>query len=531
MADQTQEPAVGQSLRITEPAVGESLLSQKPPASNEAKPGWISSLLSESTQSLRNLGPAVTQTVTHPVRTAQGILQAQGELEQRAEEAFKKGNYVEGARHVINYLLPFIGPRLDEAGNYMQQGEYAKGVGATLDVAGQTFGPKVMADRLSAVEAAIAARASKTAQAGSGPMMANLLKAIPPSSSSPYTPADVLRASPYLAAEHTSAPITTVEALRDAADSAITQIEEHVGRYIATNPTDTIRTDPMSAARSALLRSPRGTAPTQGLSELTDLGLDRPVTLARADAIRLQLNAENQAVLKRNNYDIATARRVDPGFAAREAAVSSLRDGIYQQLENRGIQGVQELRGDEGAIIAIRNAAQRQIFNGDKPVAGTGSSSMSAKLTRATIPVAGGAAGAYMGGPVGAASGVVIGNEVSRALAPPNLTRDALVESAFRHVKPSTPNYPAVPPPSNVRALLPSHATELPPAPDTSYVRAVPAMAQGPNPVRLLPSHEGIPLPPAPDTSSIRAIPARGLVVRDPVTGRFKRVYTSGGSQ
>jgi hypothetical protein len=68
---------------------------------------------------------------------------------------------------------------------------------------------------------------------------------------------------------------------------------------------------------------------------LADFNFDQPKTLAEADAIRSQLNAENKAVLKKNSYDVATALAADPGFAAREAAAESLRDGIYQRLEHR----------------------------------------------------------------------------------------------------------------------------------------------------------------------------------------------------
>src|SRR6476660_5879464 len=103
MPDQTQakEPPIGQSPDSAEP--------NKP----AEKPGWLSSLISEATQGLRNLPSAVTQTVTHPITTARGALAAQGELATKAEDSFKQGDYVTGVRHAINYLLPLIGPRLD----------------------------------------------------------------------------------------------------------------------------------------------------------------------------------------------------------------------------------------------------------------------------------------------------------------------------------------------------------------------------------------------------------------------------------
>lgn len=366
---------------------------------------------------------------------------------------------------------------------------------------GDVVVPGVTLAAYPAVKAALKARAANTPEPGAGRLSVDLVKATPPTKSTPYSPLDVQRAAPYLASEHANAPITTVEALRDAADSAITQVEEHVHQYIAANPLDTIRTDPLTAAKDVLSTRPRTSDLPIGMKELSDLGLDKPMTLADADAVRLQLNAENQAILRRNNYEVSIARKVDPGFAAREAAAASLRDGIYTQLEERGIEGVRALRQDEGSLLKLRDAAQNQLYNAEKPVSGTGSNTMRAKITRVAIPAVGAAVGAEYAGPGGAATGGLLGNELARRLAPPNLTRDALVERAFQNVKGTGVSFPAVPPPSPVAGLLPSHPIELP---------GIPARMQ---------------------SQMQTPTAARGLVVRDPTTGRFKRVYTSEGVQ
>jgi len=76
-----------------------------------------------------------------PIDTMQKMGQAQGQIAERAEDAFKKGDYATGVRHVLSYLLPVIGPRVDQAGDYMQQGQYAKGLGATTDLGLQVATP------------------------------------------------------------------------------------------------------------------------------------------------------------------------------------------------------------------------------------------------------------------------------------------------------------------------------------------------------------------------------------------------------
>jgi hypothetical protein len=193
--------------------------------------------------------------------------------------------------------------------------------------------------------------------------------AVPPSKTSPYEPTDPHAAMPWLDVEHAAKPITSIEGLRDAADSAITRIEDHIHQAIGANPNDLIRNQPLVAVKNALRRFTRSDAMSAGLKDVESFGLDQPLTVERADQIRRDLNAENKGVLKRNHYDVATARSIDPGFAAREAASRALRDGIYTQLEARGIAGVRELRQDEGALLSVRNATERQIYAGDKTVA------------------------------------------------------------------------------------------------------------------------------------------------------------------
>jgi hypothetical protein len=53
----------------------------------------------------------------------------------KAEDAFKRGDYAEGTRHVVNYLIPLIGPAVDAAGDKAQEGKVAEGLGEATGVA------------------------------------------------------------------------------------------------------------------------------------------------------------------------------------------------------------------------------------------------------------------------------------------------------------------------------------------------------------------------------------------------------------
>lgn len=86
---------------------------------------------------------AIQSAFWHPIDTVKGVVAAQDVPRQKAMTAFEKGNHVEGVRHLVDWLIPLVGPRIDQAADYMQQGEIAKGLGATADVAGQIALPTV----------------------------------------------------------------------------------------------------------------------------------------------------------------------------------------------------------------------------------------------------------------------------------------------------------------------------------------------------------------------------------------------------
>jgi hypothetical protein len=499
------------------------------------------------------------QASNHPLDTAKGILDAQRAPYDKAKESFAKGDYATGARHALAYLLPIIGPALDEQSDKAQQGDVAGAIGGTLGLGAATFGPAEGAKAFTSLRDGLrAARAAEATQAA-GRSTADILAALPPTKTAAYTPHDYLAARPYLEAEHANAPITSVQTFRDAADRAISTIEQHVSSYVDAHPTDLIRTNPLDAVVTELSQSPRGTFLDAGLKELSDLPLDQPITLADADRMRLQLNAENRAILKKNQYDAADARKADPGFAAREVVARQLRDGIYQQLEERGIKGVADLRRDEGSIIRLRNAAERQIFSGDASVPGTAKSSTARKAVASVAKYTSTAVGSALGGAPGAVSGATVGEDLAAAIRARLLKRDEMIARAFKSSSGQGPEYPAIPDAPQIRGLLGSGPLVTPPPADTSYVRSVPAQTVF-NDRRALPPHVGmvtpeppadtsfvrgvpgeyarrdvrgvlpphrrtIVTPPPADKSGVRAVAASKYVVRDPHTGKFKRIY------
>jgi hypothetical protein len=377
------------------------------------------------------------QATHHPLDTAESILPVN-----RAIGDVKAGNY--------------SGALGDVAGGAANMALIAKGKSVTE-------GPDAAAAALKDPEAAVSAAN-------------DFQKAIPATKSAPYTPEQYVRARPYLEEAHSSNPIsvdTGVSDTVDAANQGISKIEDKVGEAIRANPQDLIRTNTMADVNAALAKNQRGQQfVAAGQRELAGFGLDQPKTVAQADAIRRQLNLENQAALSKNSYDLAAARASDPAFAAREAASQSLRTGIYNQLEQRGVQGVKDLRQDEGALLAIRDAAQNQIYNGEKMVAGSAPGGLGRQVAARAVQGGLTAGGAYVGsslaGPAGAAGGAAVGagagELATRFFAPGKLSRNELVARSFEKQVAGSPEYLDIPQGPQIKGLLGS-GTRVTPAP------------------------------------------------------------------
>lgn len=462
----------------------------------------------------------------HPVDTLKVMANAQGELGLRAKKELQNADYVRGLTHATEYLLPGLGPVLAHSGDQIESGDTAGGIGtmagAGLNVAASA-GLSKMAPSAVAREGVGGRPATLgTLKPSSDPATvqaahADFAKGVPPTKSTPYTPEDLQNARPYLEDEHSASPIKTVADVKDAADSAIGRIENKISDYVRQNPTDQLTNNPLDAVKAALAKtdSLKQGFTQSGLKELAPYNLDESMTVMKADRLRRQLNAENAAFETKNNYDQAQARATDPAYAAREAAARALREGIYGRLADRGIEGVYQLRQDEGSLIAVRNAAQNQIFNGGKNVAGTGANSITGKTAQSLIRLgtvgAGAGIGGYVAGSEGATAGALVGagagEAINRSFFPGNLTRDALVERSFSKPVTNGATLPEIPERPTIRGLLPEPAPQLP-QPGYTEPRGEPI---------------GTPVGQAPESSVVQA---PSLAGKGP-SGQFKRYYSA----
>lgn len=460
------------------------------------------------------------------------------------------GHTVAGATPVVGPVLANATQEFVNAGGTPEAGDQL--VGHVLSAAAMTMAPEAGAEVLPAIRGAIEAR-----QAGQMPLRATrftseLPTAIPPSKSAPYTTTDTMRAAPYFAAEQQAMPIESPAHVAEAARSISDQMSQHMGQLIqAAGPNRVLPANILDQVKSGLATAEDKTFAPAGLKEIAGYDLDQPVTLARADNIITELNAQNRGVQLNNHWDLETALKSSPAFAARYYAADALRNGMLDTFDQAGIDGVGDMRKDWASVLKIGNAADRVQYQGDRKVAGTGATGPLADLARRVIPAGSAAVGAEMAGPAGAAVADLAGRSIVNAVMPGNQTRNALVTSAFKRLGlQQPPPYPAIPSASAPVGLLAAPATPqgaIPMRP--SGPSAVPPVVGGTSQPSVFGNRLQLPagtangeltrtnLPPSPlrTQSQMQVLEARPILVRDPTTGRFKRVYTaepkSGGKQ
>ncbi|MCU1338849.1 MAG: hypothetical protein JWO19_4430 [Bryobacterales bacterium] len=109
-------------------AVGDSSAHQVQSAPSRLTENFLSGLGITDDEGAKNF-------FEHPINTMMGSFKGQGELAIKAKEAYDRGDYKHAVIHGLNYLVPFIGQQTDKAGEQLEQGDYAGGIGRTLGVA------------------------------------------------------------------------------------------------------------------------------------------------------------------------------------------------------------------------------------------------------------------------------------------------------------------------------------------------------------------------------------------------------------
>lgn len=311
----------------------------------------------------------------------------------------------------------------------------------------------------------------------------------PPTRSGPasYSDADLAIARTHLEDAHTpDKPLKTIQDHFDALEAANKGIDQKIDPYIQKYANEPLKANVKMEVADRLAEQDRSTPGflNKGLNELSNRNIT-DMTMKEADALRETLNAENRKILSKyqpGTIEMSTLLKSDPEFAANYYAQEAIRNGIDQNLQDHGIQGIREMRRDQSSIIKVKEAVRRQLGRGDQVVRGTGQSGplrrAAAYLTKKGTTAVGAGVGEEVLGPLGAGAGAVAGSYAGEKLGklwtPEDLTRDELASRTMETRGAGLPTStlsggPGTPP------IIPEY--ERPPLPSTAMspeqIRAV----------------------------------------------------------
>lgn len=248
----------------------------------------------------------------------------------------------------------------------------------------------------------------------------------------------------YLEDHHQSVQnINTKQGLFDSLDYIQKGMENKVKPYVEKYAYEPISSDVVRDVRDGLADSPQASFVENGMNSLLEKypQLEENPTIQEAEKIRADLNSINRGELNSKwGRRLDDALKGDPDFAARYYAAESLRNGIYGTFEEKGVQGIRELRQDESSIIRVRNAVERNgLHKGPVALRGSRESGSLRKAAAWATQKTATMLGAKFGGPWGAAAAESAHPTIGKMIAPGDMTHDQIVE---RMMKPKVADVP-----------------------------------------------------------------------------------------
>ena len=310
----------------------------------------------------------------HPINTALNMLDAQGGLAVKAKAAYDKGDYKGAVMYGLNYLVPFIGQQTAAAGEQLNQGDIAGGIGRTLGVAAPIVAgsPAGRAAGSAAVDATAGAADSAmpyvTAPVRYG---ARAAEALANSKLKPFaqvmTPADEAAASPVRIPGRdfglsqstysgTPLPPTPSPELMQARGLA-------TGAQVPTDPAAGLGQVPMRPQTAA----PEATPPPEPMPN-TPAGDSFPRTLSGESALRQVLaeqgNTNLLKIAKSRGINVTRESQLKPGTADNllidkivddfsEDELSNVRD-TYLENTRMGAQNLTGLGSEASKTVALQ---------------------------------------------------------------------------------------------------------------------------------------------------------------------------------
>jgi hypothetical protein len=335
------------------------------------------------------------QLAAHPIDTLKSDADARQQVYNNAEQAFKKGNYSEGAAHLLYAALPFIGPQLDAAGNNFVQGNYAKGAGASIGMGINLFGAEGLKN------AAISLPGAGTVEDLSKRMYQSSLKPPPGSYSQPEVQSMVKTGL------ENEIPVSAEGRVK--LQSLITDLNDKVQQQIQTGSNAGATINKFDVASRLGKTAQKFSSQVTPISDLNAIGETGNEFLANQPN---EIPAATAQSLKSGTYQQLKDTAYGQLKNATIEAQKSLARGIKEELQTQfpEIQGLnaqesQAINLDGALERAVNRTTNRDIFSlGGKIASGTGA-----------------VVGAAAAGEAGAAAGAVAGPLIHHFLSDPEV--------------------------------------------------------------------------------------------------------------
>jgi hypothetical protein len=343
-----------------------------------------------------------------PVQAAKNMLDAQNALKAKADAAYATGDKTQALIHYFHWMLPVIGPVLDQAGEDFRAGRYASSLGDTAGVATAWAAPEAAARlRASGPAAAVAGRAAAAADTRVADVMG-------PKGSSRAIQQLGRQAADVAEDVRQGTTAITPSGLHGQVLNRLADASAALDEAYGTMPTTAYSTQPLlaklTAARDALKVHGTGGSMTPAAERARAAALDQAI--AEVQQIGPYTNTQNLAQLRNSWKTPASAAfvpEINPNFQEIRQSAKGWADAwsaLQDTLTDRHPE-LKPLNADyhvwkQAADVMDALADQQRV----KPTIGR------TLMARA----GGGAVGAALGGGAGAGVGQVVGPLVERGL-------------------------------------------------------------------------------------------------------------------
>lgn len=327
-------------------------LEQPTAAAPAQQPGPVSRFLSNLWEQVNPISgiKGAAQATAHPIDTLMNDASARKAIYDKAEEAFKKGDYVGGSAHLLYSMTPLLGPSLDKAGEQFASGDIAGGAGASTGIGLNLAGPAALKGATVGVPGAV----RDVAQTVAGKMYKSVLKPNVASYSIPEVNGMVQTAL------DNKIPIS--EAGLKKLTDLTADVNNAISAKIQSNPTAPISPGGKPLANLADLRDQL----SQQVNPSSDL---KAVAKAQADFLDKYRAGPGKAVRnmtadEAQNTKVATYQQLSAKYgelgSAQIESQKALTRGIKEELETQ-FPEIKGLNAQEAKMIDLDGALQRAV--------------------------------------------------------------------------------------------------------------------------------------------------------------------------